>query len=250
MIDLRGKTALVTGGSGVIGSAIVRALAEAGALVTFTFNRNSKAASELKCSFTNCKPGFEPVYWQMDVTDSESVCVKMAGIQHLYEHLDILVNCAGINRPAAFDKILEDDWDDIMNVNLRGPWLVTQEALPLLREGASVINIGSVSGHIGGPTTTHYCASKAGLVGLTHNMALFLAPRGIRANCVSPGYVESPLADAGSQSPAVRDTIATIPLGRLGTAAEVAAVVCFLASDAAAYVTGQVWHVNGGLYFG
>jgi NAD(P)-dependent dehydrogenase (short-subunit alcohol dehydrogenase family) len=158
------------------------------------------------------------------------------------------VNNAGVNKPCDFDLITDADWDEIVAVNLRGPFLCTQEALAFLREGGAVINIGSVSGQYGGPRTAHYAASKGGLIALTQCCARFLAPRGVRCNLVSPGLVRSEMAAAGlSGLPStIRDGIL---LGRLGEVDEVAHAVVFLASAEASYVTGQTMNVNGGLYF-
>jgi NAD(P)-dependent dehydrogenase (short-subunit alcohol dehydrogenase family) len=241
MPDLRGKTALVTGGTGHIGRAIVYELERCGAEVAFTFNTNAKAAHEL------CWEAVSTFAVQMGVTDRERVRFVLAGLS-----LDILVNCAGINRPADFDAITDDDWDAVLDVNLKGPFIVTQEALPYMRNrGGSIVNIGSVCGFNGGPRTTHYAVSKAGLVALTQNVALFGAKWGIRCNLVAPGYIESPMADA-AQSPAavkVAKMMEAVPLGRLGMPENVAKAVAFLASDDAAYITGHVLHVNGGLWW-
>ena len=165
--------------------------------------------------------------------------------------LDVLVNNAGINKPEDFDKITDEDWDEILGVNLKGPFVVTQEALGLLRKSgsASVIHIGSVSGQYGGPRTAHYAASKAGLISLAQVIARFLADDGIRSNTLAAGLVASEMATNALNNPAVLAAAEQVLLKRFATPEEVAETAVFLASDRSSYVTGQTINVNGGLYF-
>ncbi|MDH5749138.1 MAG: SDR family oxidoreductase, partial [Rhodospirillales bacterium] len=165
--------------------------------------------------------------------------------------LDILINNAGINNPTDFDRITDAEWDEILDVNLKGPFVCAQEALPYLRKSdhGSIVNIGSVSGQYGGPRTAHYAASKAGLISLGQVIARFAARDNIRCNTIAAGLIESEMAAASLQSSAVNDAAKGILLGRMGTPEEVAGAVVFLASDAAGYITGQTLNVNGGLYF-
>ncbi len=165
--------------------------------------------------------------------------------------LDVLVNNAGINDPQDFDKITPEEWDRIMSVNLKGPFLCTQRCLDLLKKskGASVINIGSVSGQYGGPRTAHYAASKAGLISMTQVAARFGAQWNIRCNTVAAGLVVSDMADAGMQNPAVQKAAENVLLKRFAAASEVADSVAYLASDESSYITAQTINVNGGLYF-
>jgi len=165
--------------------------------------------------------------------------------------LHILVNNAGINKPTDFDSITTEDWDQIMAVNLKGPFLCIQRCLPLLRaaHGACIINIGSVSGQYGGPRTAHYAASKAGLISLGQVAARFGAPDGIRVNTLAVGLVASEMAAAGLQGASVQKAAENILLKRMGSVEEVAAAAAFLASDESSYMTAQTINVNGGLYF-
>jgi 3-oxoacyl-[acyl-carrier protein] reductase len=164
--------------------------------------------------------------------------------------LDVLVNNAGINKPTDFDQINDDDWDDVLAVNLRGPFVCAQESLALLRvRGGSIINISSVSGQYGGPRTAHYAASKAGLISLGQVIARFAAKDKVRCNTLAVGLIASDMAQQAMHSPSVARAAENILLGRLGSREEVARVVVFLASDASSYLTAQTLGVNGGLYF-
>ena len=163
----------------------------------------------------------------------------------------VLVNNAGINKPTDFDQVTDEDWDQILAVNLRGPFACSQVALPYLRDagGGSIIHIGSVSGQYGGPRTAHYAASKAGLISLSQVIARFGAKSKIRSNVVAAGLIQSEMAAAGLASAAVQKAADSIVLGRMGTPSEVGDAVAFLASDASSYITAQTINVNGGLYF-
>ena len=248
-MDLSNKVALVTGGSRGIGKAIVWALAVEGAVVNFTYVSQQKAAEDLLKDIKGSNR--EVACFQMDVTNRSSAQRIMKEIEQKYGRLDILVNNAGINKPEDFDKITDDDWDAVMTVNLKGPFIVTQEALALLRrsECASVINIGSVSGQYGGPRTAHYAASKAALISLGQVIARFGARDNIRCNTIAAGLIASEMAGAGLKDSAVAAISDSILLKRLGTREEVAKAVVFLASDESSYITAQTINVNGGLYF-
>ena len=241
---LEGKVALVTGGSRGIGKAITKALADAGAYVVFTYLNDKQQATDTHNEITY--KGAFAAYLQMDVRSRRWVRATMKTIKHLVGDIDILVNNAGINIPTDFDKIADKDWNKVLSVNLTGPFVVIQEALPYMKDG-SIINIGSVSGQYGGPRTAHYAASKAGLIALTQVVARFRPD--IRCNVVSPGLIESPMAQDGLKSRQLAKIEGNIIQGRLGTAEEVANTVLWLASDKASYITGQVINVNGGLYF-
>ena len=243
---LSGRRIIVTGGSRGIGRAIAVACGREGAHVGITYVSQVDAAAEVVAEIEAA--GGVAMATAMDVRDRISVRAGLAILSEAFGGLDVLVNNAGINRPCDFDRISDDDWDEIMAVNLRGPFVCAQEALVHLGPGGAVINIGSVSGQYGGPRTAHYAASKGGLIALTQCMARFLAPKGVRANLVSPGLIRSEMAAAGLAAlpPTIRDGIL---LGRLGEATEVGHAVVFLASAEASYMTGQTVNVNGGLYF-
>lgn len=245
--DLQGKVAFVTGGSRGIGRAICIGLATAGARVAFCYQSNEAAARETEEAVKAA--GGEVLSFSSDVRNRAQISAAYEAVKNAWGSLHILVNNAGINKPTDFDKVTDEDWDEILGVNLKGPFVCTQEALPFLIEGGSVVNIGSVSGQYGGPRTVHYAVSKAGLISLSQVVARFCAPRKIRCNTLAAGLIQSEMAAAGLASAAVKQAAAGIPLGELGTPEDVADAVCFLASDGARYITGQVLNVNGGLYF-
>jgi 3-oxoacyl-[acyl-carrier protein] reductase len=246
-VELQNKIAFVTGGSRGIGAAIVEAFRQEGAEVYFSYQSSKDLALAL-CNKLDISPDHA---FCCDVRDRQSVKVAMAQISERAGRIDVLVNNAGINHPNDFDCISDEEWDDIFAVNLKGPFIVTQEALSLLRcsSAGSVIHIGSVSGQYGGPRTAHYAASKAGLMSLSQVIARFLAEDGIRSNTLAAGLIVSDMADAGMANPAVQKAAQSIPQKRLGTTQEVAASAVFLASDRSSYITAQTLSVNGGLYF-
>lgn len=249
MNSLNQKIAVVTGGSRGIGKAISIALAQAGAQVILTYVAQEQTALDVVADIENA--GGTAMALRMDVRDRASVKAAFKQLAADIGHIDILVNNAGINKPTDFDQISDEDWDDILSVNLKGPFIVTQEALALLRQAdhASVINIGSVSGQYGGPRTAHYAASKAGLISLSQVIARFGAADNIRCNTIAAGLIASDMAEAGLQAPAVAAAAKQVLLGRLGSTEEVAKAVVFLASDDSSYITAQTINVNGGLYF-
>ena len=246
---LKGKVALVTGGSRGIGRAIGLALAKVGASVALTYQEKTEAAQSV-VEIIRRHGGVADAF-KMDVRDSQSVRAALESCRRKFGGIDVLVNNAGINKPTDFDQVTEDDWDEILAVNLKGPFLCAKEVIPFLRArgGGSIVNIGSVSGQYGGPRTAHYAASKAGLISLGQVIARFGANDGIRCNTVAAGLIASEMAAGGLQAPAVKKAAEDIPLKRLGTPEEVADMVVFLASDASSYITAQTMNVNGGLYF-
>ncbi|WP_027723101.1 SDR family NAD(P)-dependent oxidoreductase [Maridesulfovibrio zosterae] len=249
MKRLAGKTALVTGGGRGIGKAISRKLAENGAEVILTWSSDVSSADENVENIT--EKGGKARSLQLDVSDESSIDLAVADITSKEGKLNILVNNAGINNPNDFDMITSEEWDKILGVNLKGPFLCTQKCLNLLKRNsnASVINIGSVSGQYGGPRTAHYAASKAGLISLGQVIARFGAQWNIRCNTIAAGMITSDMADASLENPAVQKATENIILKRLGYADEVADAVVYLASDESSYITAQTISVNGGLYF-
>lgn len=249
MKSLTNKIALVTGGSRGIGKAICRALAEAGADVVLTYRTQRDDAEQVLAELKTL--GVKTLCLQVDVRKRDNVHQAMDAIKDKFAGVDILVNNAGINKPTDFDDITDADWDEIVDVNLKGPFVCAQEVLPLMRVrgGGSIINIGSVSGQYGGPRTAHYAASKAGLISLGQVIARFGAKDNIRCNTVAAGLIASEMADAGLQNAAVKQAAETIVLKRFGTPQEVADAVVYLAGDQSSYITAQTINVNGGLYF-
>ena len=241
---LKGKVALITGASRGIGRAIAIEFAKEGADVIVNYLKNRNLAEEL-CQYLSQVYGVRTLPIQFDVKDRTDINKAKRVIKQHFAKIDILVNNAGINRPNDFDKITEEEWDEVLSVNLKGHFLVTQTFMDIIPEGGCIINISSVSGQYGGPRTTHYAVSKAGLIALTHNMAIFFSKRNIRVNCIAPGIIETEMAKA-AKGLGVEERIL---MKRLGTPEEVAKVAVFLASDDASYVTGQTINVNGGLIF-
>lgn len=250
---LRGRPFVITGGSRGIGRAIAIAAGAAGARVILTYKSGADEARETVRTIRSAGGAAEA--HALDVAMGPSIAAFARALESTHGRIAVLVNNAGINKPTDFDKIEESDWDDILAVNLKGPFLVTQALLPLLRTGAaeygdaSVIHIGSVSGQYGGPRTAHYAASKAGLISLSQVIARFGAKDGVRSNTLAVGLVQSDMAAAGLQNAAVQKAAENILLRRLGTHDEVAEAALFLASSASKYVTAQTINVNGGLYF-
>jgi len=246
---LTGKNTFVTGGSRGIGKSICIALAENGANVAFTFTKDTDSAKQTLSELLDL--GIEARSYQADVRNRSELKECFQELENIWGSIDVLVNNAGINKPTDLDKINDKDWDEIISVNLKGPFVVTQEIFPLLIKSgsASIINIGSVSGQYGGPRTAHYAASKAGLISLGQVFARFGSQYGVRSNTLSAGLIASDMAEEGLKSSSVKKAAESIILKRLGTYTEVADTVIFLASDESKYITAQTINVNGGLYF-
>ena len=247
--SLQGRSAFVTGGSRGIGKAIAFGLAEAGASVALTYRERRDDADAIVRAIEG--RGGRAVALQMNVTDRTSIEAAARDAKGALGSISILVNNAGINKPTDFDKVTDSDWDEIIDTNLKGPFIAAQVFLPQLAESGhgSIVHIGSVSGQYGGPRTAHYAASKAGLISLAQVIARFGAPHGVRSNTVAAGLIASDMADAAMAAASVQKAAENILLKRLGTTREVADAVVFLASDAASYITAQTLNVNGGLYF-
>lgn len=246
---LAGKTAFVTGGSRGIGRAIALRLAEAGAAVALSY-RDGRAGALETMERIEMK-GVSSIAVQMEVADRASIVRAADDIEKRLGKVSILVNNAGINKPTDFDEVTDADWDQILAVNLKGPFICSQVFLPRIAKagGGSIVHIGSVSGQYGGPRTAHYAASKAGLISLSQVIARFGAKSNVRSNVVAAGLIESEMAAAGLASGAVQKAAENIVLKRMGNPREVADAVAFLASDQASYITAQTINVNGGLYF-
>ena len=248
MSTLQGRTALVTGASQGIGRACAVALALAGARVALAARNEAKlneAAAEIAGA------GGSAAVFALDIASEDSIraCAK-AAIAH-FGSVEILVNNAGITRDTLTLRMKRADWDDVLHTNLTGTFLMTQALLsPMLKaRWGRIINISSVVGETGQAGQANYAASKAGLIGLTKSLARELASRNITANAIAPGYIETAMTAVLDEKQRAA-MLAQIPLGRAGTDAEIAAAVRFLASDDAAYITGHVLDVNGGMYMG
>jgi 3-oxoacyl-[acyl-carrier protein] reductase len=244
---LEGRTALVTGASGAIGRACAVALAGQGARVVVAYGSDEQRAHE---TASLCKAaGAEALVAQADLTDPGAAKELVAAAGDA--GVDVLVNNAGLTRDGLLLRMRDDDFADVLEVNLLAAFRCTREALRgmLRRRWGRVVSISSVVGLVGNPGQANYAASKAGLIGLTMSVAREVASRGVTANVVAPGYVPSKLTDAMSEE-AKQATLGQIPAGRLGTPDEVAAAVRFLASDDAGYITGQVLAVDGGMAMG
>lgn len=242
MFDLTGRTALVTGASGGIGRAIAQALSEAGAKVVLSGTREGvleEVAATLKG---------ETAIVPCNLSDAESVDGLVGAAEAAIGPLDILVANAGITRDKLLIQMKDEDWSDVLNVNLGSYFRLTKSAVRgmMKRRHGRIIGITSVVGVTGNPGQTNYCASKAGMIGFTKSLAQEVASRGITANTIAPGFIESPMTDV---LPEAQKTalLGQIPAGRLGQGSDIAAAAVYLASNEAAYVTGQTLHVNGGM---
>lgn len=245
-MKLQGEIALVTGGSRGIGRAIAIALAHEGAEVVINFNSNAEKAKEVVAEIA--KAGGKASLCQFDVANVDATQAAMDGLLKEKKRISILVNNAGITADGLMMRYSIDDWDKVQNTNLRSAFVMSQAVVRSMmkeRKG-SIIHITSVVGLIGNPGQAAYCAAKAGLVGLTKSMAKELASRNIRVNAVAPGFIDTDMTHA--LTPEQKEMIAKgIPLGRTGTAEEVAHAVVFLASQSSNYITGQIISVDGGM---
>jgi 3-oxoacyl-[acyl-carrier protein] reductase len=245
-ISLKDKVALVTGASRGIGRSIATTLAGAGALVVINYKSNAAAAEEVVSAITAAEGRAAAI--QADISEAAEVERLFRELLDRYGKIDILVNNAGITRDTLLLRMKEEDFDAVLQTNLRGVYLCTKAALrPMTRaRGGRIINITSVVGLIGNAGQANYAAAKAGIIGFTKAAAREIASRNITVNAVAPGYIETELTDVLSET--VRQAILeNIPLGRLGRPQDVADLVCFLASDAASYITGQTLTVDGGM---
>jgi len=242
MFDLTGKTALVTGASGGIGGAIARALHRQGATVMLAGTRQpvlEALAAEL---------GERAQVAVADLADPAAADPLVKGAEEAMGKLDILVNNAGLTRDGLALRMKDEDWQKVLDVNLTAGFRLARAALRgmMRRRAGRIIGISSVVGVTGNPGQANYAASKAGMIGMSKALAAEVATRGITVNCVAPGFIVSAMTDALTPEQKERIT-AAIPIGRIGNPEEVAACVVFLASEEAAYVTGQTIHVNGGM---
>ncbi|WP_343313764.1 3-oxoacyl-[acyl-carrier-protein] reductase [Brucella sp. BE17] len=242
MFDLTGRKALVTGATGGLGEEIARALHAKGAIVGLHGTREEKL-KELAAEL-----GERIFIFPANLSDREAVKALGQKAEEEMGGVDILVNNAGITRDGLFVRMSDEDWDAVLNVNLTSVFNLTRELThPMMRRRQGrIINITSIVGVTGNPGQANYCASKAGLIGFSKSLAQEIASRNVTVNCIAPGFIESAMTDKlnDKQKEAI---MGNIPMKRMGKGADIAAAVVYLASDAAAYVTGQTLHVNGGM---
>jgi 3-oxoacyl-[acyl-carrier protein] reductase len=243
---LEGKVAIVTGGARGIGLAIVNLLAEVGASVVVS-DLNPEATQREAERLS--KSGHKALAVVANVALSDDVKRMVDTAVSQWGRVDILVNNAGITRDGLLLRMKEDDWDAVMAVNLKGVYHCIKAVLPLMtkQRGGRIINISSIAGVMGNAGQTNYAASKAAVIGITKTVAREYATRGITVNAVAPGFIDTAMT-AGLSSTVRESLLKEIPLNRLGQPEDVAHAVAFLASDEASYITGQVIHVNGGMY--
>lgn len=242
MFDLSGRTALVTGASGGIGGAIARALHGAGASVALSGTRAE--ALEALAADLGERVHVAPANLRQDgfaETLIKTCDQAMGGV-------DILVNNAGLTRDMLFMRLKDEDWDDVLNVNLRATFQLCRAAVRgmMKKRWGRIVNITSIVGVTGNPGQANYAASKAGMIGMSKSIAAEVASRGVTVNCVAPGFIETPMTDALTDDQKQR-LLAAVPAGRLGAPDDIAAAVLYLSSAEAAYVTGATLHVNGGM---
>jgi 3-oxoacyl-[acyl-carrier protein] reductase len=242
---LQGKQLIITGGSRGIGAGVARLLAAQGAKVALTYTSRPDAAQEVCHSL----PGQGHMAVAMNVSDPVSVQQGFDEILKAFDRLDGLVNNAGITKDQLILRMKDEDFDSVVQTNLRGTYLCSKLAVKLMLKAraGSIVNISSVVGQMGNPGQTNYAASKAGIEGFTRALALEVASRSIRVNAVAPGYIATEMTDSldAKQQEAIKSRI---PLARMGSVDDVAYAVAYLLSDESVYVTGQVLGINGGLY--
>ena len=241
------EVAVVTGASRGIGRAIALRLADAGCNVVVNYSSNSAAAEDVVAEC--CKRGVQAQALAFDVADSAAVDAAIDSINKRFGRLDILVNNAGISRDGLCIRIKDEDWRKTLGTNLDGAFFCARAASKIMLKArrGRIVNISSVVGEMGNAGQVPYVSSKAGVIGMTKALARELASRGVTVNAVSPGFIETDMTSALDEKTRI-EHLKGIPLGRYGSADEVAQLVVFLASAAGAYITGQIIGVNGGLY--
>lgn len=245
--QFEGRSAIVTGGTRGIGKAIVMELARRGANVAFNYSKSADEAATLKAEVEGL--GVKALAAQCDVANTAASAEFVVQVKEAFGTVDFLVNNAGIARDQLILRMKEEDWDAVIDINLKGAWNFSKAVLrPMMRNenGGSIVNMSSISGVVGMLGQSNYSASKAGMIGLTKSLAKEVASRKITVNALALGLVETEMAS--EMNAEFRDKIlAQIPLARLGNVQEAAEIVCFLLSDSARYITGQVIQADGGL---
>jgi 3-oxoacyl-[acyl-carrier protein] reductase len=245
-MDFKGQVALVTGGARGIGKTIAENLAKKGvdlAIADVSVESAGETAKEL------ASLGVKTSALRLDVSKSDQVAKAFEDIVREFSRIDIVVNNAGITRDGLVLRMKEEDWDAVININLKGVFLCSKEAVKVMvkQKYGRIINIASVVAFMGNPGQANYSASKAGIVGLTKTVAREYASRGITVNAVAPGFIATAMTDALAEN-VKQEMLKSIPVGKFGSVEDVANAVSFLASPESGYITGQVIHVNGGMY--
>ncbi len=245
-IDLTDQNILITGGTRGIGRSLVDAFADTGARIAFTYRSSTEEAEAVVAELED--NGVKAMSLQGDVADTSVAQEHVDAVTDAWGTLDVLINNAGITKDNLMLRMKEEDWDAVLDVNLKGVFNYAKAAYrPMMRQrGGVIINLSSVVGVTGNAGQTNYAASKAGIIGFSKSLAKELSSRGVRVNVVAPGYVDTEMTEALSDD--ARDAMLNaVPLGRPATTEDVAEAVLFLASPAASYITGHVLHVDGGL---
>jgi 3-oxoacyl-[acyl-carrier protein] reductase len=242
MFDLTGKIALVTGATGGIGGAIAKALHAQGACVAITGRNEDKLNALLGDLCPKCKA------FPADLSNADAVAELVKTVEAEMGQIDILVNNAGLTRDGLSMRMKDEDWQDVINVNMTSTFKLAQACQRgmMKRRFGRIINVASVVGVTGNPGQCNYVASKAGMIGWSKSMAAEVASRGITVNCVAPGFIATAMTDALNDDQKAKIN-STIPAGKMGTSDDIAAAVVYLASNEAGYVTGTTTHVNGGM---
>lgn len=245
-LKLNGKNALVTGGSRGIGKSIALALAEAGANVIINYTSNAEAAEAVVQEIEAF--GVKGFAVKANIANAEEVKEMVDQIEERFDQVDILVNNAGITKDNLLIKMKEEEWEQVMDVNLKGTFLCTKAVVRKMikQKSGKIINISSVVGVIGNPGQANYCASKAGVIGFTKSLARELAGKNINVNAVAPGFIDTDMTSVLPEN-VKNELLRNIPLNRLGKPEDIADTVVFLSSDRSNYITGQVIGVNGGM---